>query len=373
MKTKFLSKFFAAVSLTVVLMIALSGCGEEKPDEPDVELSKDGRVFKEENKNSFIVSYKDWKNPVTLGEPVNSNWFEDCPHITPDGKMLYLCVNPTAEAADTAEKIIEHGNLPELGIYKIERVGTGWSELKQVKLREEGTWGLDGSLHTQDGVTGYFNAKREDSEQIDIFRVNLEDGTVERLPEPVNSEYNDGEPFISVDGTKLYFASDRPGGKGQIDIWMSEFKDEAWQEPVNLGFNSMEVETEPYVTPDGKTMYFRRSRFIYEVSLEGMVASAEAADSETAVFEAAAAAADGEAADGVEMADDAAKDTADSEAATEAKMLIRSHAGLVGHPNMTEDGEYLYFSHSYYAAEEDEGYKVGAVKDVDVVRMERKR
>jgi len=51
----------------------------------------------------------------------------------------------------------------------------------------------------------------------------------------VNSEYSDFGPVISADGNFLYFTSDRPGGQGGQDFWVSERKNGVWQPAKNLG------------------------------------------------------------------------------------------------------------------------------------------
>jgi hypothetical protein len=45
-------------------------------------------------------------------------------------------------------------------------------------------------------------------------------------------------PYLAADGETLYFSSDRPGGLGDNDIWMTKRLDSTWQkwsDPVNLG------------------------------------------------------------------------------------------------------------------------------------------
>ncbi|MBL7185149.1 MAG: PD40 domain-containing protein [Phycisphaerae bacterium] len=87
---------------------------------------------------------------------------------------------------------------------------------------------------------------------------------VEVLPAPVNSSYSDSGPCISADGLSLYFASDRPGGHGDSDIWVTTrpTADEPWAEPVNLGsiVNSSSYDNHPSVSADGLTLYFGSSR-----------------------------------------------------------------------------------------------------------------
>lgn len=58
------------------------------------------------------------------------------------------------------------------------------------------------------------------------------------LGKDVNTEFDESTPFLAADGMTLYFSSDRPGGIGQHDIYMTRRLDESWQKwsvPVNLG------------------------------------------------------------------------------------------------------------------------------------------
>jgi len=76
----------------------------------------------------------------------------------------------------------------------------------------------------------------------------------------VNSPQGDGIPIISPDGLELYFGSNRPGGCGDWDIWMSKraSMEDPWGPPVNLGpgTNSASWEYPTSVSYDGLTLYF---------------------------------------------------------------------------------------------------------------------
>lgn len=67
-----------------------------------------------------------------------------------------------------------------------------------------------------------------------------------------NNNYSVGHPAISADGKKLIFSSNKPGGKGQSDLYMSELIKEVWTEPVNLGveLNTFGNEVFPYMVND---------------------------------------------------------------------------------------------------------------------------
>ena len=75
----------------------------------------------------------------------------------------------------------------------------------------------------------------------------------------VNSRYSDKHPSVSSDGRELYFASDRPGGKGGLDIWMTrKDKFDQWTTPINLGdsINTPGNEQSPFIHSDNKSLYF---------------------------------------------------------------------------------------------------------------------
>lgn len=90
------------------------------------------------------------------------------------------------------------------------------------------------------------------------------------LPETVavlNSPNDDVMPNISKDGRELVFASTRPGGQGAFDIWATtrDSTGDPWEPPTNLGMtvNGSGPETRPFLSWDGSRLYFGRSGEIY--------------------------------------------------------------------------------------------------------------
>ena len=73
-----------------------------------------------------------------------------------------------------------------------------------------------------------------------------------------NDNFTCMHPSLSVDGAKLYFTSDMPGGYGGYDLYVSERTDEGWSAPVNLGpeINTDKNEVCPFITLGGKTLFF---------------------------------------------------------------------------------------------------------------------
>jgi hypothetical protein len=84
------------------------------------------------------------------------------------------------------------------------------------------------------------------------------------LGPPINSEFNDAGPALSKDGLSLYFNSNRPGGMGGNDIWVSQraSRNDPWGEPINLGptINTSFNEDVPSFSRDGHFMYFNSDR-----------------------------------------------------------------------------------------------------------------
>lgn len=81
----------------------------------------------------------------------------------------------------------------------------------------------------------------------------------EIMLKPINTSYYEDGACLSPDGNTLYFISERPGGLGRGDIWISKkLASGLWAEPVNPGapVNTPYDENGLYIYPDGKTLFF---------------------------------------------------------------------------------------------------------------------
>lgn len=74
----------------------------------------------------------------------------------------------------------------------------------------------------------------------------------------INTTGYEGQPCLSIDNQDMYFVSNRPGGYGGKDIWVSHFSNRFWSEPENLGpsINTAKDETSPFIHADNETLYF---------------------------------------------------------------------------------------------------------------------
>lgn len=72
-----------------------------------------------------------------------------------------------------------------------------------------------------------------------------------------STEYSICHPSISNDGTRLYFASNMPGGFGGMDIYYSDNKDGKWSEPMNVGpqINTLENDWFPFIHASGALFF----------------------------------------------------------------------------------------------------------------------
>ncbi len=86
-------------------------------------------------------------------------------------------------------------------------------------------------------------------------------GTAAPLDARINTAHYEAQPTLSYDGRFLVFSSNRPGGRGGADLYISGRRpDGAWSTPVNMGsLNTTGDEQYPYWAADGKSLYFTSS------------------------------------------------------------------------------------------------------------------
>lgn len=159
---------------------------------------------------------------------------------------------------------------------------TMWSPAVRLEMAPPGahpnfnTSYLEGCPSTsRDGKMFFIATNRPDASGvthgIDIYVSRRESvrepwGEPMRLAEPINSDYNDFCPMPARDGHEFYFVSNRPGGCGGDDIYVTRFrKDGSIDEPENLGcdINSAANEAGPVPITEpgrGRVLYFSSTR-----------------------------------------------------------------------------------------------------------------
>ena len=95
--------------------------------------------------------------------------------------------------------------------------------------------------------------------KLGIYSAVLADGQWTKVRElRIDNEwYNVTTPYLSPDGKRLYFASDKPGGFGGSDLYYSNWKDDRWDDPVNLGpvINTKGNESYPFLNSSGELFF----------------------------------------------------------------------------------------------------------------------
>jgi beta-lactamase regulating signal transducer with metallopeptidase domain len=123
-----------------------------------------------------------------------------------------------------------------------------------------------GAIISADGCTMYMHSDRPGGYgDYDVFvatRENRDDewGPPVNLGQPVNAANFDGPWSISADGLSLYLVSNRGGGYGSVDLWVTTRATTSvpWGAPVNLGptVNTSYADADPKISPDGLSLYF---------------------------------------------------------------------------------------------------------------------
>lgn len=258
-----------------------------------------------------------WDKPVHLGGEVNSEWKDDQPTLSADGLSMIFgsyCIPRFAGEGDrdlwmttrvdlnspwkpvsNLGAVINspmkethpsfHSETGFLAFASNRRGGVGAVDLwYSTRDPQSNMWTRpvnmgpnanskstdDNPEISSDGLTLYFASKREGGAGGNDLWLCRRDSIsdrwklAERLPEPINSAYQDSEPALSRDQRTLVLTSDRPGGAGGRDLWAATRSDVTalWGAPFNLGpaINTPDDEAHATFLPDGKSLVFASTR-----------------------------------------------------------------------------------------------------------------
>ncbi len=189
-----------------------------------------------------------------MGPGINTPLHEYAPIISSDGSMLIFTSNRT----DDLKAIRDRTNYED--IYVTNRVAQSWNAPKKISSNINQKYNDAAASLSPDGKTLFLYYEEGNG---DIYISRLEGGdwsTPKALNKNINtSMYWETSASMSADGKKLYFASNRPGGIGELDLYVSELTGSGdWGKATNLGplINTPENEDAPFIHPDGVTLYF---------------------------------------------------------------------------------------------------------------------
>jgi len=192
------------------------------------------------------------KNPVpfdpkSLGENINTEGFEYLPSLTADENMLIY----TARVEGQEDFFISHR---KDGVWQkgkaLEAINTPLNEGAQ-SISADGKYLVFTACDRKDGFG-----------QCDLYFSEVKGNRwtpAKNLGQTINTAASEKQPSISADGQSLYFSSNRKGGYGGLDIYVSHRTiDGQWKKPENIGavINTGGNEKTPFIHADGQTLYF---------------------------------------------------------------------------------------------------------------------
>jgi outer membrane protein OmpA-like peptidoglycan-associated protein/tetratricopeptide (TPR) repeat protein len=191
-----------------------------------------------------------------LGPNVNSAFSDYGPFITADESLLIF----TSRRPGTTGGGMDAGDNNYMeDIYICERDSKGeWTAAKNMG---EPVNSKDHDANSGLSADGQKFLIYIGTNEGDLYECVLEGNTWSKpIPlKTINTKYKESSACYSPDGNKLIFVSNREGGQGDRDIYLSiKDKDGKWGKPVNLGpvINTPYGEESVYLHPDGKTLYF---------------------------------------------------------------------------------------------------------------------
>lgn len=201
----------------------------------------------------------EWSAARHLNAPFNQQYYSALVGFSADGNTRYL------------KGYYSKGEFQKDGFSFCTLGKNGWSEPVGIrvknyeKMSQEGTT-VSSNMHSSNSVLLMsFVPKKKKTHDIYVSFREDEKSYTEPVSIGLNTEsYEEFSPFLAADGVTLYYSSDRSGGYGSCDIWMSKRLDSTWQkwsEPVNLGpdVNSSDWDAWYSIAAKGDEAYLTRS------------------------------------------------------------------------------------------------------------------
>ncbi|MHC4431031.1 MAG: LamG-like jellyroll fold domain-containing protein [Planctomycetota bacterium] len=194
--------------------------------------------------------------PTNMGPTVNSSVRDFTPSVSADSLTLYFSSNRPGG----------HGNL-DIWVATRPTMGDPWEEPMNMGPTINTSSNGEHPSISLDGLTLFFSSNRPGGYGERDLWVTTRSATSQPWSEPVNlgptvnSSSDDVGPSISADGLELYFQSTRSGGQGYQDTWVTSrtTTSDPWAEPVNLGpyLNSPSADGQPDISANGLILFFR--------------------------------------------------------------------------------------------------------------------
>ncbi|MDR2973034.1 MAG: OmpA family protein [Bacteroidales bacterium] len=210
----------------------------------------------EEDIYSSFQQFGVWQPRSSLNKPINTGNNEGAQSISPDGKYLFFTICNLSTGYGSCD------------IYWSKREKNGWSKPKNCGPNVNTKYWESQPSMSADNKTIYFTSNRPGGYGgMDIWKTEMISEGVfskpENLGNVINTQYDELSPFIHFDQKTLYFSSDGHLGMGGKDLFYSKLQsDSTWSKPVNLGYpiNSYKDESGIFINAQGNVAYFASDR-----------------------------------------------------------------------------------------------------------------
>lgn len=201
---------------------------------------------------TFMSVPRDFK-VHSMGTSVNSVYTEYNPVVSADESVLaFTALRPNTGKTRSGDKFIEE-------ILLSTNQGGTWSLPQVVPLSSDYNVGTAGISPDGQKMIIFIGGASDPGNLFQINRSGNEWSKPSLITPTINSISLETTASITPDGKTIYFASDRKGGKGGLDIYKTTMQSSGtWSAPVNLGapVNTEANEDAPFIHPDQKTLYF---------------------------------------------------------------------------------------------------------------------
>jgi len=207
----------------------------------------------DEYDEDMVISTKDnkgqWTTPQSISPIINTRYNEGTCTISADGRQLIFTSCV--------------GMNGRCDLFESRKTGDTWSVPKNLGQQVNSpAWESQPSL-SADGRILYFVSDRKGGlGRADIY-VSVQHAPgmwtkARNLGPGVNTVYDERSPFIHVNGRTLFFATDGRPGFGGFDIFWSDWADSTWSKPVNFGYpiNNHEEQYSMVISADGARGYY---------------------------------------------------------------------------------------------------------------------
>ncbi|MBI5538799.1 MAG: PD40 domain-containing protein [Bacteroidia bacterium] len=190
---------------------------------------------------------------VNLGDNINSPQDDFIPFITED--ETFMVFSSARKYNNEYQQFIR-------GVYLSSKSGGAWQKAKAASAKINTDENAEAVGINKDGSLILAHVDRLSAPNEIYFSQKNKAGSYSELADignNINSKYGEAGASISQTGDTMFFASDRPGGKGGFDIYYAiKLPDQTWGIPVNLGepVNTENDENYPNITAEGTTLYF---------------------------------------------------------------------------------------------------------------------